>query len=179
MSIQSIIDGVIAKEAGYVDNPNDRGGKTNFGITDKVARAAGYTGDMRDLPRQLAFEIYTKDYVIAPGFDKIAAVSMEIAEELIDTGVNMGPGLPGPWLQRILTMLNAQGKMYTDLVVDGQIGPATISALRAQIAKRGKDGVTVILRMLNAMQCVRYIEITESRPQNRAFLFGWILGRVS
>lgn len=179
MSIQSIIDAVIAREAGYVDDPDDRGGKTNFGITEAVARNAGYAGDMRELPRQLAVEIYTKSYVIAPGFDKVAAVSPDIAEEMIDTGVNMGPGLPGPWLQRILTMLNDKGAMYPDLVIDGSIGPATINALKAQLTKRGPAGVTVILRMLNSFQGARYIEITEGRPANRAFIFGWFLGRIS
>lgn len=180
MSIESIIDGIIVKEGGYVDDPRDRGGKTNWGITEKVARAAGYHGEMQDLPRERAVEIYTREYVIGPGFDRVALVSPAIAEELVDTGVNMGPGVPGPWLQRILTLLNLNGKLYADLVIDGAIGGKTLTALVALRQHRGPaEADAVILKALNGLQAARYIEIAESKPQNRAFIFGWLKGRVS
>jgi lysozyme family protein len=50
-TIESLIDDVLAREGGYVDHPDDRGGATNFGITERVARASGYDGPMRELPR--------------------------------------------------------------------------------------------------------------------------------
>lgn len=180
MSVPKIIDAAIEREGGskFTDHPSDKGGPTRWGITEKVARAHGYAGDMRDLPRGFAVAVYTKTYVNGPGFGKVLEVSELIGEELVDTGINMGPGLPGPWLQRILNVLNQQQRTFPDLVVDGDIGPATISALRTVIKQRGADGVTVILRMLNGFQVVRYIELAEGREKNEDFLYGWVFNRV-
>ncbi|MES2323294.1 MAG: glycosyl hydrolase 108 family protein [Pseudomonadota bacterium] len=173
-----LIDDLIDREGGFVDNPADRGGATCWGITEAVARKSGYDGNMRHLPRVFAEAIYTQQYVNAPGFNKVLDVSFAIGEEMIDTGVNMGVSLPGPWLQRILNALNQESKLFPDLVVDGQLGPATISALKSVLAKRGKDGETVIMRALDCLQGARYLEITEKREKNEAFFFGWMLNRV-
>jgi hypothetical protein len=54
MSVDTLIDEVISREGGYVDHPADRGGPTMFGITEAVARANGYDGPMRNLPRATA-----------------------------------------------------------------------------------------------------------------------------
>ena len=52
-TVESIIDGIIEREGNgaYTNDPGDSGGPTRWGITEKVAKANGYTGDMRDLPR--------------------------------------------------------------------------------------------------------------------------------
>lgn len=173
-----IIDNIIDREGDFSDHPADKGGPTRWGITEAVARASGYAGDMRTLPREFAVEIYTRKYINEPGFDRVLAVSSLIGEEMVDTAVNMGASLPGPWLQRILNALNQQASAFPDLVVDGQLGPATISALKTVLARRGADGEKVIARALNCMQGERYLEITEKRPQNEAFFFGWMLNRV-
>lgn len=178
MSIQAIIEGVVAREGGYVNNPNDSGGPTCWGITETTARRNGYVGPMQDLPRDLAVKIYFQEYVVDPGFLKIAAISTAIAAELVDSGVNCGPGRPGPWLQRTLNLLNRQAKMFPDLVVDGKIGPATQAALLYMMQSRGHDGEKVILRALNCLQGAYYIEITERRAANEEFFFGWMLKRV-
>lgn len=178
MTISEIIAGIIKKEGGYSNNPADKGGPTMYGITEATARRNGYTGQMFELSRAWAETIYLREYVTEPGFNQIAAVSSRIAEELVDTGVNMGPSLPAPWLQRILNGLNQGGKRWPDLVVDGKIGPATVGALRALLEYRGTEGEKVVLRALNCLQGARYIEITESRPANETFLYGWLLNRV-
>jgi Putative secretion activating protein len=178
MSAAKLIDEIIAREGGYTNHAADLGGPTAFGITEAVARANGYTGLMRDFKRDMAVAIYTRQYVNEPGFNKVLEVSPTIAEEMIDTGVNMGVSLPGPWLQRILNALNQQGRAFPDLVVDGQIGPATIAALRTVLSQRGVDGEVAIARALNCLQGNRYLEITEKRPANEAFFFGWMLNRV-
>jgi lysozyme family protein len=54
VSIQQIIDGVIEREKGYANNPNDVGGETMWGITIATARRNEYTGAMRDLTRDQA-----------------------------------------------------------------------------------------------------------------------------
>jgi len=174
MTIADIINGVLAAEGGYVNDPADRGGETNFGITVATARANGYEGAMRDLPRDTAFDIYYRQYVKAPGFEAVSYVSMPIAGELVDTGVNMGPSVPSKWLQRCLNALNRQGSDYADIGVDGDIGEKTINALRIFISKRGAEGEARLLKLLNALQGARYLELAEGRAANEAFLYGWL-----
>lgn len=179
MSIDKLIDGVIGREGRYSNDPRDSGGETMFGITIGVARSCGYTGAMKDLSRDKACAIYREKYVIRPGFANVIPFSEPIAEELVDTGVNMGPAKAAEFLQMALNALNNQGKDYADLVEDQDVGPATIKAFKAYMAKRGKDGELVMLRALNALQGARYIDIARGRSANEAFVFGWFRTRVS
>ncbi len=178
MTKDDIFNDILSKEGGYVNNPNDKGGPTNWGITQAVARAHGYVGDMRNLTRDQALAIYEADYWYGPRFDQISAVSPAIAAELCDTGVNMGPSVPVKWFQRWLNVFNNQQKFYPDLVADGQIGPRSISALKSYLAARGKEGEEVMLRALNCSQGQRYLELAESRPANESFVYGWVKERV-
>ena len=106
MTIDHLIDAVIDREGGYVDHPADRGGATRYGITEAVARANGYTGDMRSFPRDAAAAIYRRLYWPRPGFDRVADARAALAAELFDTGVNMGPAVATGFLQRALNALN-------------------------------------------------------------------------
>lgn len=178
MNAQQLIAGVILREGDYSDHPADKGGPTRWGITEKVARESGYGGDMRALPRDFAVAVYTRRFINEPGFNRVLALSSAIGEEMIDTGINMGVSLPAPWLQRILNALNQQARTFPDLVIDGDIGRSTISALRTVLELRGADGEKVIARALNCLQGARYLDITEGRPANEAFYFGWMLNRV-
>ncbi len=178
MKTTELINALIEREGGYIDHPADKGGATCWGITEAVARRSNYAGHMRNLPRDFAYALYLDEYVNAPGFNKVLAVSAVIGEEMIDTGVNMGVSLPGPWLQRILNALNQEERTFPDLVVDGQIGPATIAALRSVLLQRGYSGEVAIARALNCLQGARYLEITEKRPANEAFFYGWLNNRV-
>lgn len=180
MSVDNYIDDLIKREGGYVNNPNDRGGATNFGITEAVARVNGWKGPMRDLPLDLAKQIYKQQYWINPRFDQVNSLSPLIAEELLDTGVNCGVAFAKPLLQRALNLLNNQGKAgYADLEIDGVYGSITLGALKTYLAKRGKDGEKVLLRILNIMQGQRYIEICERNPTQEQFFYGWISNRIA
>ncbi len=178
MTKDDIFNEILGKEGGYVNNPADRGGPTNWGITQTVARAHGYTGDMRKLTRQQAIAILDADYWTGPRFDQIAAVSMPIAVELTDTGVNMGPSVAAKFLQRALNVMNNSGLLYPDLVADGQIGPRTITALKLYLSKRGANSLVIMLRSLNCLQGARYIELAEARMANETFVYGWLANRV-
>lgn len=178
MNFETFIDQVIAKEKGYVNDPNDRGGPTMYGITQAVARKNGYDGPMQDLPLTLAREIYRRRYIAEPWFDRVAVLSPEIASELIDTGVNMGPGTASQFLQRWLNAFNQQGSRYADLFVDGRIGSVTIDALRSFLRWRGADGVTAMVKALNHIQGARYLEIAENDATQESNVYGWILNRT-
>ncbi len=168
----------LSVEGGYVNNPDDRGGETNWGMTEAVAREEGYTGSMRAMLKPQALDIYKRRFFIKPGFDKVAELSQAIAAELFDTGINMGPGVPSKWLQQLLNGLNRKGTDYPDISVDGAIGPGTLGALKAYLRVRGSTGEKVFLVGLNCLQGARYIELAEGREQNETFLYGWLQQRV-
>jgi lysozyme family protein len=165
-------------EGGYVDNPKDAGGITNHGITQRVARANGFKGDMRDLTKEQASVIAKTQYWDVMRLDEIGAVSPPIANELFDTGFLCGIGNAGKFLQRALNIFNRQQKDYDDIAEDGVIGMSTIYALKQYMAKRGEQGMVVMLRALNAQQGAYFISIGKTRPDNEEFEFGWFLNRV-
>lgn len=175
---QAVIDRIIAKEKGYVNNPADRGGPTNFGITLAVARANNYLGNMKDMPKLVAEQIYLKRYITEPGFHLVHARSERIGMEMIDTGVNMGVTIPGPMLQRWLNVLNLRGSKYADVFVDGKIGSITVDALDKFLDFRGQLGEDVLVHALNSLQAVRYLDIAERNESQEDFVFGWIAQRV-
>ncbi len=172
-TINGAIEEVLANEGGYVNDPRDAGGETNFGITIATARANGFTGPMREMKRDFAFEVYRRQYVERPGFDRIGELSMPIAYELVDTGVNMGPVVAGSFLQRALNLLTE-----ANLTVDGAVGPATRAALKSFLDRRGAEGERRLVLLLNAFQGERYAALAEGRKANRAFIYGW-LGRLA
>lgn len=110
-------DRLIGHEGGYVNHPSDPGGETMWGITVAVARASGYTGPMRDLPRDTAKAIYRAQY-----WDKVKADSMPfpVAFQVFDAAVNHGTGQAAKFLQRAAGVAD-----------DGVIGPKTLAAVAA------------------------------------------------
>ena len=179
LGADQLIEALLDREGGFVSHPADKGGPTCFGITQDVARANGYVGAMRELPRDEAAAIYLRLYWLRPRLDEVASRAPRIAAELFDTGVNMGPAVAVTFLQRALTALNRSGKDYPDLVPDGRVGPQTLAALEAFLAVRGRTGgETVLLRALEALQGERYLRLAERRPANEAFLYGWLANRI-
>lgn len=178
MDVSALIEEVIAREGGYSNHPADRGGPTNFGITQAVARANGYAGDMRQLSRALAEAIYRRLYWERPGYSFVAEIAPSVAAELFDSAVNMGPATATGFLQRALNALNRNQKDYPDLKADRLIGAKTLAALGAFMRLRGKAGEKVLLKAIEALQGERYVALAESRPANEAFLYGWLANRI-
>lgn len=178
-AFDAAFDELLGIEGDYSDDPADSGGATRWGITEAVARRHGYTGPMNRLPLAIAKEIYRASYWDAQQLDTIAMLSHRIAWELFDTGVNMGVSQAGEFLQMSLNVFNRQATDYLDIEVDGEVGQATMAALTAFLKRRGKDGETVLLRALNALQGAAYIELAERRDKDERFVFGWFLNRVA
>lgn len=176
--IDMLIDKVISLEGEYSDHPADRGGPTRWGVTEAVARAHGYAGDMRHFPREQATAIYKRKYWHRPGFDRIALLAPLIAAELFDTGINMGTATAAGFLQRALNALNRNKRDFQDIAVDRMIGGETVMALDAFLRKRGRKGEAVLLKAIEALQGARYIKLAENRPANEAFLYGWLANRI-
>ncbi len=178
MDVDALIDEVIGREGGYSNHPADRGGATRWGVTEAVARAHGYRGDMRHFPREEAVAVYRRIYWLRPGLDRVAEHSRRIAAELFDTGVNMGPGVAAGFLQRALNALNRNERDYKDVPLDRRIGDATMIALIRFLARRGPDGEQVLLKAIEALQGERYLSLAEQRPANEAFVYGWLANRL-
>lgn len=177
-AVDNMINRTIGKEGRYSNHPSDRGGETIWGLTERVARANGYTGPIICMPRETAFDIFKKEYFIKPGFAGVALYNEAIAEELFDTGVNMGQTQACKMLQHALNGLNRRQKDYPNVVIDGDIGPATLKALQKYLAFRGGRGIIVMLKALNVLQGARYFDITPEDDQNEDFLFGWLDNRI-
>lgn len=169
ISRKRIIDHIIDVEGGYINDPDDSGGETNFGITVAVARANGYPGRMDCMPRQVACDIYTSKYWDAVRADDLPPL---VCEEVVDTAVNMGVGRASIFLQRAINVLSSDAA----LVVDGDIGTVTIKALNAYLKRR--DAATLV-KALNCLQGSFYIHLAETRVKDKRFVYGWLKNRVT
>ncbi len=146
-------------------------------ITTAIARASGYTGQMKAMPGETAKAIYRQRYWLKPRLDQIDAIHSKLAEKLFDIGVNCGPSIGIRFLQRALNILKSPSAA-SKLIVDGCIGPGTLSALKQFKAARGANGLKVLPAMVNAQLSVHYIELAERYPKNQTFIYGWQLNRV-
>lgn len=166
-----IIFSVLGIEGGWSEDARDSGGRTNYGITDAVARSHGF--DVRRITKEQAISIYITDYWEPLCLDVIAEVCPVVAERLFDIGVNMGCGRAAEWMQRILNALNQNGRLWPDIAVDGALGDETLGAFNAYIGARGTNGCAVLVDYLRAMQGHFYIDLAERRPKDEAFVYGW------
>lgn len=180
---EEIISRLLDVEGGYVNNPKDRGGETNYGITVAVANENAkmlksrfnWNGTMRGLSKTMAIAIYEELYWKSSNLDIVYNISPLLADKIFDLSVNCGRIRAGKWLQTSLNALNRQQKDYKDISVDGGIGNGTINALKSFIAFRGKKNALSVLQMaLIGQQANHYIAISVSNPDNEEFVYGWL-----
>jgi lysozyme family protein len=180
---EEILASLLSVEGGYVNNPKDKGGETNFGITVAVANENitmlkshyKWDGTMRGLTKQMATAIYEKMYWQASSLDTIYSISPLLADKIFDLSINCGRVRAGKWLQCALNALNRQQKDFKDIKVDGGIGSGTIGALNAFIKVRGKNNALSTIQMaLIGQQANHYISISITNPDNEEFVYGWL-----
>lgn len=170
LAIQSVIE----REGGYVNHPADKGGATNFGVTEAKAREHGYLGSMKDYPLAAAVSVYDVDFWQRLNLDLIAEISPVIAVHLFDFAVNSGTTRAAKHLQRLLNVLNNKEQYYPDIKVDGGIGKNTTTALNQFYKKRGDKGLKVLSESLNSLRIAFCIGISEHNESQEAFTFGWL-----
>ncbi|WP_321810057.1 glycoside hydrolase family 108 protein [Burkholderia sp. BCC1985] len=135
-SFDDAFDALIGNEGGYSNNPKDPGGETMWGVTARVARAASYTGAMRDLPRDTAKAIAKRLYWDPLHLDQF---DPRVAFQIFDANYNGGH--PVIWMQ------GAAGAH-----VDGVLGPQTIAAVQAT------DPLRFVLRW-NALRLIYFTSL--------------------
>lgn len=174
-SFQQAIEEVLKNEGGYVNNPKDPGGPTNYGISAKYLMDAnkwqydfdgdGVIGqpDMVKFTEKQAIDIYRKDWWDRYGFDRID--SDRIANKLFDMSVNMGSATAFKLMQSAYnSLLPPVGPHIEE---DGVLGPITVQCIN-QYPKEYK--------LLNAfkIKCIyHYRYLADKNPSLSIFLNGW------
>jgi len=132
-NVTQIAQEIVAREGGYVDDADDPGGATKYGVTIDTMRRLGLdltrdgridTRDLRVLTRAHAVSIFVDHYFVEPRIDQLPA---PLHPSVFDMYVNAGANAV-KILQRLL------GDMRIAVTVDGVIGPETIAASRQAMA---------------------------------------------
>lgn len=126
-SVREIAEEIVGREGGFVNDPDDPGGATKYGVTIHTMRRLRMdmdgdgdvdVADVRRLTKPEAVEIFIKHYFERP---RIAELPKTLQASVFDMYVNAG-GNAIKILQRLLT------QMHFPCVVDGALGPNTIRA---------------------------------------------------
>jgi lysozyme family protein len=149
-------------EGGFSNHENDKGGPTNFGITESKAREHGFKGSMEDLTLNQASEIYYKDYW-KKEFEDFGSL---VSSFLFDCCVNHGYGGMSSILQRSINMLTKN-----NVKVDSYAGKQTYSSA----LKLNQEKLYV---MLNSCRVQYFLNICEKNESQESFIFGWLKNRI-
>ena len=144
-----IIEVVLHHEGGYVNDPDDPGGETNFGI----AKRSHPDVDIKNLTKDGAKEIYYQDYWMK---NRVPQMPDDLKHIYFDMSINQGRGRDVKILQKAA---NAKG---ANLKVDGGLGPKTIGALNG-----------VELERVRAYRIKYYADLVTRKPDLEKFYFGW------
>ncbi|WP_080056458.1 glycoside hydrolase family 108 protein [Spirosoma aerolatum] len=175
-------------EAGYANDPDDMGGETFGGISRNAnSDWAGWTiiDQIKKTTARKNFDsvmfankklmVLVRSRYKANYWDVLrldALNNQNIANELFDTGVNMGITVAAQFLQRALNVLNQNQQLYPDLPVDGIVGSQTVTLTNQH------PNPVLLLKVLNILQGYRYIDIAEKAPVQEKYMRGW-LSRVA
>jgi lysozyme family protein len=165
-----MLDDILRREGGFVDDPDDRGGATNHGIT-KVTLSYYHqrfitVDEVKDLTPDLARKIYKERYYDSP---KIEELPEEIRPFIFDASVNHGPGRAIRFVQSV-----CNGTSFSCLLEDGVVGKKTIAAAN-QAQEQLKDCFLICL--IEKRRCF-YNQIVDKNPSQSKFLAGW-MNRIS
>lgn len=162
---RQIAEEIVAREGGFVNDPDDPGGETKHGVTLGTLRRLGLdlnadgeigVDDVQALTRAQAVEIFLEHYYRRP---RVAEVPETLRASLFDMYVNAGSHAVRI-LQRLLRA------MSQPVAVDGVIGPRTLRA--TQVAA---DPDPILLR--DAYGVARrnyYFRLADARPGSRKFV---------
>ena len=155
---EKFLDYIFEVEGGYTDDKNDRGGKTTLGITEEEARDFGYTGDMRNLTKDFAKNIYLKKYYLGNKLDKVK--NDKVALSIFDWAVNSGR-------RGIKKAQIVANKFGANLVIDGIVGNKTLEVI---------NGINpeAFLKEYHEIQRIFYKNLAARDSSQEGFLKGWL-----
>ena len=150
---ENAIPTILEHEGGLVDDPDDAGGITNFGIS----KRAHPDVDVANLTEDGAAEIYRTEYWNANGYDRID--DQAVAVKVFDFAVNMGARRSHRLLQQAINLLGGE------LVVDGLLGPISFAAANGANPER-------LVRAIEGEAARRYHSIANGTQEK--YLKGWL-----
>jgi lysozyme family protein len=158
MTDDDIISGILAREGGFVNDPADRGGATNRGVTLNTFRKwrkddRATVDELATLTEMEARMIYKSLYIEEPGF--VGLTDDRLRALVVDSGVNHGPTNATFMLQRAIGVR-----------VDGVCGPKTLKAAN-------EAGPELYYRMCG-QRARLYGQIITQRPNQSRFAAGWM-----
>ena len=151
INFEEIIEVVLHHEGGYVNDPKDPGGETNFGI----AKRSHPDVDIKNLTKDGAKEIYKEHYWDG---NKVESLPEQLRHIYFDMCVNQGKGRAVKILQRAA---NAKG---ANLKVDGGLGPKTLGAI---------NNSNVELQRVRAYRVKYYADLVTRKPDLEKFFYVW------
>ncbi|MET4101323.1 lysozyme family protein [Roseovarius sp. MBR-78] len=163
-SVRQIAEEIVAREGGFVNDPDDPGGATNFGVTIHTMRRLGLdldrdggidAGDVRALSRAQAVDIFIEHYYRRPGIDRLPEA---LRASVFDMQVNAGANAV-----RILQVLLREMAHAVD--TDGVIGPQTVAAAQAA-AEAAPDHIADAYGIARRNY---YLRLADARPASRKF----------
>ncbi len=170
-----------AHEGGYVDDPDDRGGETYRGISrkhhpdwsgwailDGFKSHPTFPANIDDGALDASVAAFYKSLYWNP-FQGDDLSSQLIANELFDSGVNMGVSRAVHFLQEALNLLNRNGASWDEIAEDGDFGKNTMKALNAALAK---DELS-LFNLMNVLQGMHYINLMRKSPVQEKYARGW------
>ena len=143
---------LIKYEGGYVNDPDDPGGETKYGISKRSYPRL----DIKNLTEDQAAEIYHRDYYLPLNIQSF--VDDRIAWQVFDFGVNAGVARSARMVQRLV-----------GAYPDGKIGPTTIA-----LVNRYKGEFPLHILFMSA-RIRHYLDLTEKNIRNMKYLRGWLL----
>ena len=163
-TVQAIAQQIVAREGGFVDDPDDPGGATKYGVSIHTLRRLGLdldrdgdidVADVRALTRAEAEAIFVRHYFQRPRIGDLPEV---LHASVFDMYVNAGAGAV-KILQRLLR------QMDHDVAVDGVIGPQTAAAAHAA-ARAAPDHIADAYGIARRNY---YFRLADARPASRKF----------
>jgi lysozyme family protein len=163
-SVRQLAEEIVAREGGFVNDPDDPGGATNFGVTIDTMRRLGLdldgngiidTADLRALTRARAVDIFIAQYYHRTG---IARLPEALRPSVFDMQVNAGANA----VRILQTLLREMGHAVD---VDGVIGPQTVAAAQAA-ASAAPDHIADAYGIARRNY---YLRLADARPASRKF----------
>ena len=149
-TFDEIIDIVLDHEGGYVNDPDDAGGETKYGIAKRWYPDV----DIKNLTKEQAKKIYHTDYWSRGKCDELPS---QLRHIYFDMCVNFGRRGAVKVLQQA-----ANSKTRNKISVDGGLGPMTIGALKG-----------IELDRVRAFRVKYYVDLITARPEQEKFFLGW------